>query len=349
MLFFLRVILVHLFLEHSSAASLPLLLSHPLESPQLLDTRTSESVAASCDNLTHCRKLSAVVWSCLATIFACTWVSVHPNVPPPNQSQDDGGLCRTAISRGPHAVEGIQIPAPAPPFSSAWAGSFSSEGYPFATKEQLFASPRLRDAILAIHPNDITDKSKGDFLSKGVALLQGLWFSTQCLARVHQRLALTQLEVATLAYAVVKVVVWVLASSPPSSVPPPPLTTPLPPPPSPPSGPSPCPQNTQLAALGITTLVGTVFGGIHCAAWLTSYSTPVETWLWRSCSAAITVLPAALMGHVVLSRTREIPVYIAARLVLIVLPLMALRRLPPSAFVEVDWGVYIPHMGLLSG
>jgi hypothetical protein len=151
----------------------------------------------------------------------------------------------------------------------------------------------------------------------------------------------------------------------------------------------PLPPNTQLAALGITTLVGTIFGGIHCAAWLTSYSTPVETWLWRSCSAAITVLPAALMGHVVLSRTvqfnfllnrgiepqiknrfqhrvgnvlkrvrgavapiliwSEIPVYIAARLVLIVLPLMALRRLPPSAFVEVDWGVYIPHMGLLSG
>ncbi|KAK0477776.1 hypothetical protein IW261DRAFT_1338225 [Armillaria novae-zelandiae] len=23
----------------------------------------------------------SIVWSCLATIFACTWLSVHPNVP----------------------------------------------------------------------------------------------------------------------------------------------------------------------------------------------------------------------------------------------------------------------------
>ncbi len=27
------------------------------------------------------RTLLNIVWSCLATIFACTWLSVHPNVP----------------------------------------------------------------------------------------------------------------------------------------------------------------------------------------------------------------------------------------------------------------------------
>lgn len=29
----------------------------------------------------HSRTVLDIVWSCLATTFACTWVSVHPNVP----------------------------------------------------------------------------------------------------------------------------------------------------------------------------------------------------------------------------------------------------------------------------
>jgi hypothetical protein len=28
-----------------------------------------------------------ILWSCLATIFACTWVAVHPNVPGPRESE----------------------------------------------------------------------------------------------------------------------------------------------------------------------------------------------------------------------------------------------------------------------
>jgi hypothetical protein len=39
-----------------------------------------------CDDINNCRKLFDIVWGCLATIFACTWVSVHPNVPPPCQN-----------------------------------------------------------------------------------------------------------------------------------------------------------------------------------------------------------------------------------------------------------------------
>ncbi|KAJ7366344.1 hypothetical protein DFH08DRAFT_1071872 [Mycena albidolilacea] len=54
------------------------------------------------------------------------------------------------------------------------------------------------------------DKSKGDSLSKGVVLLQGLWFTTQCLARVQQHLPLTGLEVATLAFQSVNIFIWLL-------------------------------------------------------------------------------------------------------------------------------------------
>ena len=32
------------------------------------------------------RTIWGILWSCLATIFACAWVSVHPNIPAPNES-----------------------------------------------------------------------------------------------------------------------------------------------------------------------------------------------------------------------------------------------------------------------
>ena len=32
------------------------------------------------------RSIWNILWSCLATIFACSWVSVHPNIPAPNES-----------------------------------------------------------------------------------------------------------------------------------------------------------------------------------------------------------------------------------------------------------------------
>ncbi|KZP12333.1 hypothetical protein FIBSPDRAFT_937003, partial [Athelia psychrophila] len=33
-----------------------------------------------CLDIIHCRTLTNIVWSCLITIFACTWVSIHHNV-----------------------------------------------------------------------------------------------------------------------------------------------------------------------------------------------------------------------------------------------------------------------------
>ncbi|KZP33124.1 hypothetical protein FIBSPDRAFT_706862, partial [Athelia psychrophila] len=36
-----------------------------------------------CIDLTHCRTVWSIIWSSLATIFACAWVSVHRNLPNP--------------------------------------------------------------------------------------------------------------------------------------------------------------------------------------------------------------------------------------------------------------------------
>ena len=47
-----------------------------------------------CTDLTHCRTIWGIVWSCLVTIFSCTWVAVHPNIPCPKKREADGWIQR---------------------------------------------------------------------------------------------------------------------------------------------------------------------------------------------------------------------------------------------------------------
>ena len=41
----------------------------------------------SCNDLAHCRSIWNIIWSCTVTIFSCTWVAVHPNVPCPKKRE----------------------------------------------------------------------------------------------------------------------------------------------------------------------------------------------------------------------------------------------------------------------
>lgn len=55
---------------------------------------------------------------------------------------------------------------------------------------------------------EISDKSKGDALSKCVAIVQTLWFVAQCFTRHVKHLPITNLEVMTLAYTVITVAMY---------------------------------------------------------------------------------------------------------------------------------------------
>src|SRR6266498_2298247 len=56
---------------------------------------------------------------------------------------------------------------------------------------------------------EIKDRSKGDGLSKTIAIFQTSWFITQCFARYFQGLALTELELVTLAMASLNAITFV--------------------------------------------------------------------------------------------------------------------------------------------
>ena len=50
-----------------------------------IDKRSPTFESKPCTDLTHCRTVWNIIWSCLITIFSCTWVAVHPNIPCPRK------------------------------------------------------------------------------------------------------------------------------------------------------------------------------------------------------------------------------------------------------------------------
>ena len=59
-----------------------------------------ERTTSSCNNLHGCRTIWNIIWSCLVTIFSCTWIAIHPNIPYPGNKKDMGfwGPLRSSIS-----------------------------------------------------------------------------------------------------------------------------------------------------------------------------------------------------------------------------------------------------------
>ncbi|KAF8950592.1 hypothetical protein BDZ97DRAFT_1180663 [Flammula alnicola] len=214
-----------------------------------------------------------IFWSCVATIFACTWSAVHPNVPGP---RDSGWTCfkRRVVTMFYAMV--------APEFMAWWAmrqyfgarkimrdynehiakatpptcSIFESvrdwfKGPPVVKQGPEFVRPwtithgffvqmggfllckgerpiRSLDyeglrklmktgaiEILTITEVEINDRS---FISKGIVVLQTTWFIMQCTARWVEKLPLTELEVVTLAFAVLNAIVYGLWWNKPQNI-----------------------------------------------------------------------------------------------------------------------------------
>jgi len=66
----------------------------------------------------------------------------------------------------------------------------------------------IRNRKIALTEGEIQDRSKGDILCKGFMVLQTLWFMIEFFARLDQRLPVTELELVTLAYAVLNIAIY---------------------------------------------------------------------------------------------------------------------------------------------
>lgn len=71
----------------------------------------------------------------------------------------------------------------------------------------------VRVRVPAIDGKDTEDRSKSDFLTKVIAISQTLWFTTQFTTRLVQKLALTELEVLTLAFVGFNIAKWLSSTT----------------------------------------------------------------------------------------------------------------------------------------
>ena len=174
------------------------------------------------------RSIYGILWSCLSTIFTCTWIVVHPNIPAPGDSK------WAVLGRRVAIMAYVLI---APEFVIVWAGRqhFAArniakkheKNHPGWTRAHAFflimggftlheggkpvrilEAKELEELSEAgriewptITEDEIADRSKGDYLSKTIVLFQTTWFIAQCIARGVYGLDVTELEVVTLAFA----------------------------------------------------------------------------------------------------------------------------------------------------
>ena len=105
------------------------------------------------------------------------------------------------------------------------------------------------------------------------------------------------------------------------------------------------------------SVVGGVFGGIHCIGWFFDFPSSAEAMLWRVSSAVLTGI--AFLFPIIFAISVElldsgyfgiavvviiVLVYVVSRLLLIVEAFIALSHLTPGMLALVKWTSFIPHI-----
>ncbi|KAF8998425.1 hypothetical protein BDQ17DRAFT_1247740 [Cyathus striatus] len=169
-----------------------------------------------------------ILWSCVSTLFLATWVSVHPNIPDPDEENWKIFWRRLKLMYW-------AVVAPELVFTFAvrqYMGArslrklYQGSGYNWTMKHAHFLQMggfymHSKEYNGVLHPNifwrfvdqgnitfpevteaDIQDRSKADALTKTIVMMQIIWFIMQCIARLARGYALAPLEVTTLAVTV---------------------------------------------------------------------------------------------------------------------------------------------------
>lgn len=225
-----------------------------------------------------------------------------------------------------------------------------------------------------IMENELADKGRGDFAAKALALIQVLWLIIQIVVRTATNKPSSPLEVATLAFATLAFIVYVLLFQHPQN-----LMTPFQ------VSAQRLPKSVEFRdihnmepipnhyrrfrSIGINLfllggiLSGLIFGSIHLLAWNFTFPTRIEKILWISSSFITALLPPLEFFNIFclsLLKTRPkwnpIPYilgfftiifpagFLLARLFLVAEMFRLLYFLPPDAYLNT-WTTNVPHIG----
>ncbi|KDR79743.1 hypothetical protein GALMADRAFT_62095 [Galerina marginata CBS 339.88] len=174
-----------------------------------------------------------IVWSCLATIFVCTWVSVHPNIPALGEPWWKKLIRRLELMIWSIIAPELILFWAAQQWAAARKLARKYKEHRWTTSHGYFIqmggfmlydnnkpigvlSPNELDRLIKEEKvampqtteQEIQDRSKSDGLSKALVIIQTTWFISQCIARRVQGLIITELELATLAFASVNGVMY---------------------------------------------------------------------------------------------------------------------------------------------
>ncbi|TDL22555.1 hypothetical protein BD410DRAFT_803347 [Rickenella mellea] len=166
--------------------------SRVFECVEALPLDIGRRVVQSCDASNDSRTTSDIIWSCLVTIFSCTWVAFHPNIPAPYESSFGIGLRRLDCTGARDYVRNAAVVGSAETreetsrcekgwtqihgFFALMGGFMLIDGKNVATAldpNQLEVLERQGNIVFPeITTKEIEDKSKGDALSKGFVVIQ---------------------------------------------------------------------------------------------------------------------------------------------------------------------------------
>ncbi|PBK82991.1 hypothetical protein ARMGADRAFT_1067962 [Armillaria gallica] len=187
-----------------------------------------------------------IIWSCTATIFACTWLAVHPNVP--SRHMREKGRLFLCLHRVKHMLLAIICPevvimwafrqrlvasalskhlklSMTHGFFISMGGFIGKNEHPITAADFFYSDisdiargvigGEIRPGvdispILSVTKDELMDRSKGDALSKSISLFQTTWFVVQYFSRVTLSLPTTPLETATLAFALLNFCNYIL-------------------------------------------------------------------------------------------------------------------------------------------
>ena len=216
----------------SISSTLPIPTGHPTLLPAVSNVQS----ILSRENSSNTRTIWNIIWSCFSTIFACAWVSVHPNIPDPKDSEWKIRRRHVMIMVYVLVIPEMVIIWAARQYRDArlLAKEFRNEGHPDWTKTHAFFLIMGGFTLYAqgkplrvlewtdfkalarsgeinwpdISEEQIKDRSKGDSLSKTIVVLQSTWFHVQFAARAISKLTVTELEVATAAYSLLTGIIY---------------------------------------------------------------------------------------------------------------------------------------------
>ena len=107
------------------------------------------------------------------------------------------------------------------------------------------------------------------------------------------------------------------------------------------------------------SIIGGIFGAIHCLAWNSAFPTHAERIIWRVASLIVTAIPGIIYtvyafhpSSYKIGDTLKSPfvvplmiIYCLARTCLLVSAIVDLRALPIKAYMIPSWSRFIPHIG----